>query len=321
MILTVTPNSALDRVMFIDEMRLGTAMRAAKMIHSVGGKGCDSSVALRTFEVDTLALTFVAGPHGQLLVKLLDSYGIRHDLIWLEGDTRIVHVLVETEQQRTSLVTAGSLPVPAAAFAELRQRYQTYLSQADWVIAAGSLAPGLPISFYQNINEAAHAAQVPILVDAFGPPVRAALAAPPTILKMNRTEFGQTFDLAAATLAELQIQAQRVREREKLPALVLTCGEDGLLAFTREGVFQAVSPLQQPVNTAGAGDTASAMLVWRFSLGAGWPDALRWAAAASAACVLTEGTADSRREDVERILPEVEIRPLTAECEASPWDR
>jgi 1-phosphofructokinase family hexose kinase len=313
MILTVTPNSALDRVMFVDELRLGTAMRASKMLHSVGGKGCDSSVALRTFEVDTLALTFVAGPHGQLLMKLLDGYGIRHDLIWLEGDTRIVHVLLETLHHRTSLVTAGSLPVPAEAFAELQQHYQTYLSQADWVIAAGSLAPGLPVNFYQTMNELAHAAGVPILVDAFGPPVRAALAAPPTILKMNRTEFGQTFDLTAATLDDLQTQSQRVREREKLPALVLTCGEEGILAFTAEGRFQAISPLQQPVNTAGAGDTASAMLVWRLSLGDNWPEALRWAAAASAACVLTEGTADSRRPDVERILPEVEVRRLTAD--------
>jgi fructose-1-phosphate kinase PfkB-like protein len=52
------------------------------------------------------------------------------------------------------------------------------------------------------------------------------------------------------------------------------------------------------------------MLAWRFSLGDSWSEALRWTAAASAACVLTEGTAESRRTDVERILPEVEVRLL-----------
>lgn len=310
MILTVTPNAAVDRVIFIDEFQPGTAMRATRMIHSVGGKGCDSSVALRTFEIDTLALTFVAGPHGELLARLLDGYGIRHDLIWLEGDTRIVHVLLETRHHRTSLVTAGTLPIPPAGFAQLVERYQHHLPQADWVVAAGSLAPGLPPTFYQTVVELARAAHVPILMDAFGPPVLAALPTPPDILKVNQVEFEKTFGLSANSLAELQTLAQTVREREKLPALVLTCGEAGILALTPEGVFLATAPLQQAVNTAGAGDTASAMLAWRLSLGEGWPEALRWAAAGGAACVLTEGTADSHRPDVERLLPQVEVRQL-----------
>lgn len=310
MILTVTPNAAVDRVIFIDEFQPGTAMRATRTIHSVGGKGCDTSVALRTFEIDTLALTFVAGPHGDLLAQLLDNYGIRHDLIWLEGDTRIVHVLLETKHHRTSLVTAGTLSIPPAGLAQLIERCQTYLPQADWLIAAGSLAPGLPTSFYQTMVELARAAQVPILVDAFGPPILAMLPTPPDILKMNQVEFEKTFGLSAPSLAELQALAQTVREREKLAALVLTRGEEGILALSPEGVFLATAPLQQAVNTAGAGDTASAMLAWRLSLGEGWAEALRWAAAGGAACVLTEGTADSRRPDVERLLPQVEVRQL-----------
>jgi 1-phosphofructokinase family hexose kinase len=310
MILTVTPNAALDRVMFIDEFRPGTSIRAAKMVDSVGGKGLDSSVALRTFEVDTLGLGFVAGHSGQLLVNLLDGYGIRHDLIWLEGDIRIAHVLVETLHHRHSHVIAGALPVPPEAAEDLLRRYRTHLRHAAWVIAAGSLAPGLPASYYHTLTEMAHAANVPILIDGHGPPILAALPAQPNILKMNRAEFAQTFGSSAYTLADLHWQGQALREREKLPALVLTCGEEGILALTATGSYRAISPVQPAVNAAGAGDTASAMLAWRFSLGDSWPEALRWAAAASAACVLTEGTAESRRTDVERILPEVEVRLL-----------
>ena len=46
MILTLTPNAALDRLLFIDEFKPGTVMRPQKMIDKVGGKGLDSSVAL-----------------------------------------------------------------------------------------------------------------------------------------------------------------------------------------------------------------------------------------------------------------------------------
>jgi sugar/nucleoside kinase (ribokinase family) len=52
------------------------------------------------------------------------------------------------------------------------------------------------------------------------------------------------------------------------------------------------------------------MLAWRFSLGDDWPEALRWAAAASAASVLAEGTGESHRPEVERLLPEAKVKIL-----------
>lgn len=310
MILTVTPNAALDRVIFIDEFQPGTNMRAARMVDYIGGKGLDASVALRTFEIDTLGLSFMAGSAGQALLKLLDGYGIRHDLTWLEGEIRIAHVVVEMHHHRHSHIIGGALPVPAEAAADLLQRYQAHLPRAAWVIAAGSLAPNLPATYYHTLTELAHAANIPILIDSSGPPILEVVPARPTILKMNRTEFNQTFNASAASLADLQAQGQALHEREKLPTLVLTCGPEGLLALTADASYHAVAPTQRAVNAAGAGDTASAMLAWRFSLGDSWPAALRWAAAASAASVLAEGTGESRRADVERILPEVEVKIL-----------
>lgn len=310
MILTVTPNAALDRVIFIDEFQPGATMRASRMVDYVGGKGLDAAVALRTFEIDTLALSIVGGLTGQALAKLLDGYGIRHDLIWLEGETRISHVIVETHHHHHSHIIGGMLPISPEAAASLLQRYQAHLPQAAWVIAAGTLAPGFPVSYYRTLTETAHAVGVPILVDSSGPPVVELIPARPTILKMNRAEFNQTFNAKAQTVADLQASGQAVREREKLPALVLTSGAEGILALTPEGSYHAVAPRQHAVNAAGAGDTASAILAWRFSLGDNWREALRWAAAASAASVLAEGTGESRRPDVQRLLPEVEVKSL-----------
>ncbi len=312
MILTLTPNAALDRVLFIEEFRPGETMRPDRFIDKVGGKALDASVVLRTFGLDTLALSFVAGYSGRRLVELLERYGIRHDLIWLEGETRISHVVVETGPRRHSHVTAGTLPVPAEAAAGLLQRYRTHVREAAWVIAGGSLPPGLPDSYYRTITEIAGEAGVPVLIDSFGPPVLAMLSKPPAVLKMNRPEFCQTFGVPAETLEQLWEEAQAVVDREKLPALVLTCGEEGILALTPAGVYLASSPVQKVVNAAGAGDAASAALAWRLSLGDSWPEALRWAAAAGAAVVLTEGTADCHMADVERILSQTQIQPIVS---------
>jgi fructose-1-phosphate kinase PfkB-like protein len=90
----------------------------------------------------------------------------------------------------------------------------------------------------------------------------------------------------------------------------LTLGREGILAITPDHAYLVAAPVQQEVNAAGSGDAVSAALAWRFLLGDDWRDALRWAAAAGAATVLTEGTAECRMADVLRILPETTIQEL-----------
>ncbi len=311
MILTVTPNPALDRIIFIDEFCPGASMRTANWLDKVGGKALDASVTLRALGVDTLALGFVAGGVGRQVVNLLDGYGIRHHLNWVDGETRISHVIIETKHRRHSHITAGTLTVPAAAITGLLARFERQAPNAAWVVAGGTLPPGVPVTFYRQLADITRRANVPLLLDSAGEPARAALtAAPPAVLKMNQAEFAATFNIPPSAFTELATQAQTVFNREKLAALVLTCGEDGLLAVTPAGAFHAGCPPQPVVNAAGAGDAASAALVWRLAQGEPWPEALRWAVAVSAASVLTAGTADCRPADIEQILPHAVVRQL-----------
>ena len=64
MILTVTLNTALDKVLIIKEWISGSTMRTPHILTSVGGKGMDSSVVLRHLGVDTVGMGFVAGKSG-----------------------------------------------------------------------------------------------------------------------------------------------------------------------------------------------------------------------------------------------------------------
>jgi fructose-1-phosphate kinase PfkB-like protein len=132
----------------------------------------------------------------------------------------------------------------------------------------------------------------------------------PAILKLNRHELADTFGLASADLATLAREAEALRQREGLEALVLTCGGEGILALTAGAAYLAVSPAQVEVNAAGAGDAVSAALPYRLACGDSWSEALRWAAATSAAVVLTPGTADCRPADIAAILPQTTVQRL-----------
>ncbi len=142
MILTVTPNSSVDCVLFMEEFQPGAANRPHKMVLSVGGKALDASVVLQTLGVENTALSFTAGATGQQLVGLLDNYGIKHDLVLAEGQTRTANVLVETKYHRHSHLTTPGYLVPPEAYQNFIGKCRHYLPNAKWVVTGGSLPAG-----------------------------------------------------------------------------------------------------------------------------------------------------------------------------------
>lgn len=307
MILTITPNSALDKVIFIEAWTPGKPMRTRRLVTCVGGKGLDASVTLACLGVKTVALSFVAGESGEQLMRLVAGYGIQAEAVWVDGETRLAHVIVERRRNRHSHIITGELQVSPEQVRVLLERFRHRVRQADWVICGGSIPASAPLDLYARLLGEAHRANVPVLMDASHQAICRALPYRPAVVKMNWAEFEGTFGVPALTLRDLQSAAHQVRRDLELNALVLTCGEQGMLAFTPQGNYRVVVPRQPAVNAAGAGDAASGALAWRLSLGEDWLSALRWAGAVSAASVLTEGTAECRMEDVHRLLPKVKV--------------
>lgn len=307
MYLTITPNASLDRLLFIQEFMPTTVMRTHKSFDAVGGKGFDISVALRCLGQETVATGFIAGPTGQLLQERLTSYGIQLDLVEVAGDTRIAHVIVEEARHRHSHVTTQGFEVTPQDYNAFLETYRRRLPEARWAAAGGSLAKGLPITFYKEITQVAHAHHVPVLIDVPDEPARLALSAQPEIVKMNRREYQSTFAVELHQVEELIEHAKKMLQTHRMGALVITCGEDGILVVTPSGSFQAQGPALQEINAAGAGDAVSATLIWRLSMGDDWEAALRHAAAVGSATVLTEHTAEHDRQTVQEIYPQINV--------------
>jgi 1-phosphofructokinase family hexose kinase len=305
MFLTVTPDPVLDKIFLVEEWTPGIPMRAKKTTTSVGGKGLDASVALSHLGQPSVGLAFLAGSTGVELARLIEAYGIRLEAIWVGGVTRTAHVISETRPSRTSHLFSGELEFTPEQVEEFRRLFRSHLSQAAWVICGGKVPEALPEDFFLPLLREAVEAGVPVLIDSFRAYLRAAIAACPTVVKMNRKEFEWTFGEQVEGLDGLRAAAEKIYRAFALNTLVITCGDQGLLAWTPEGAFQAIPPHLRAVNTAGAGDAASAAIAWRRAGGDGWEETLRWAAAVSAAAVLTEGTADCRMEDILEIFPQV----------------
>lgn len=88
-------------------------------------------------------------------------------------------------------------------------------------------------------------------------------------VKLNATELA---DLADANLTRLQIvdAAREFRRRYELELLIVTEGAEGAYAITRAGTrHQPAHPVDDPVDTLGAGDAFSAVTI--LGLVSNWP--------------------------------------------------
>src|SRR5436190_15366659 len=92
MVLTVTPNTGLDRVLFLDRLKPGR--NAARVVWGMGGKGCDVSLILRGLGVSTVATGFAAGDLGHRMEAVLAAAGVECRFIRTSGETRINTVLI-----------------------------------------------------------------------------------------------------------------------------------------------------------------------------------------------------------------------------------
>jgi len=318
MILTLTPNPTIDRVIFVRDFRWGIAVRAEREVVTPSGKGVDASLAIHDLGGTTVALGLNAGLSGRLHEGLLDEWGVPHDFVPALGETRTAVVLVDQAVHQQSTISAPTLAATGDHLSRLLALVDRYAERAWGLICAGSLPPGLPVDSYAHLVRHARQRGLVVLLDTSGEALCRGVAGLPHILKINQDELG-SLDAGMAgcrrrpgrdlviTLARRL--AARLNEWAS-DALVVTLGGQGALAVTREGSFQAAPPDVPVVNTAGAGDALNGGLMLARSQGGDWPAALAMGTAAAASAVMSEGTAVCRREQVEELLPQVQVRRI-----------
>ena len=343
MILTLTPNPTIDRVLFVRGFRWGAAVRAERETVTPSGKGVDASLVIHELGGGTVALGLSAGLAGQVHEGLLDQWGVPRQFVSAQGETRTATVLVDLAAGQQSTISASTLVAAAEHLDHLLAVLDRHAGQAWGLICAGSLPPGLPPDAYARVLCSARQRELVTLLDTSGEALLQGVAGLPHILKINQDELA-TLDAASAAgwgdsagtgspsgqqvstmpgsatphrdaLAMDDVEALSRILSPRLgqwcsDALIVTLGGHGALAVTREGSYVVKPPDVPVVNTAGAGDALNGGLMLARSQRKSWPAALALGTAAAASVVMNDGTAVCKREQVEQWMPQVQVRQI-----------
>jgi tagatose 6-phosphate kinase len=307
MILTVTPNVALDITYRVDQLTPGASHRVRWIQERAGGKGINVARPLRVLGHDTLVLGLVGGASAGIVTADLTREGLAHELVTVEGPTRRSVAVVDASNQEATLFNEAGPRVPASSWDNLEAVVAARLPEATALVVSGSLPPGTPDDACARLVRLAAAHRATVLVDTVGEALLQAAAAGADIVKQNSAELLHTTGLPDVAAAATALR------RRGAKAVVVSLGAAGMTASTPEGSWRAAPPAPVVGNPTGSGDAASAALVAGAVAGAPWPQRLRDAVALSAAAVLqpTAGRVDLRdyRSLVAKILVEEQHAP------------
>jgi ribokinase len=274
----------------------------------LGGKGYNQAVAAaRAGAATTMIGRLGNDDFGHRFRAGLLAEGIddRHVVTDLEAGTGVGLPVVEPDGQNSIIIVPRANASVSVHDVELAahaiQAADVLLLQLELPIETATAAAALAASSSTRV----------ILNPAPWAPLPPDLLTDVTWLIPNENEAAQLLG-RDPTAFDPETAVEDIQARWRLPAVLLTLGEDGVLVRSGDGsTFLAAHPVQA-IDTVGAGDVFCGALAAELAVGRGLLEAATYANAAAAIAVTRPGGADSApaRAEVEAFAaapPEAEM--------------
>ncbi|MDE2418110.1 MAG: 1-phosphofructokinase family hexose kinase [Burkholderiales bacterium] len=305
-IITVTVNPALDVSASTVHVRSTSKLRCDQVQRHPGGGGINVARVLHRLGADCQALCLLGGPTGQLLSQLLEEEGVRCLSVPIAGHTReSFTVLDKGDGQEYRFVLPGPEIQPAeiAACLEALRRQGT----SRYMVASGSLPPGLPPGFYAQLAGMVRAWGGRLVLDGSGAALSAALDHGVYMVKPSLREMREITGLPLSSLHAVRDAALQWVRDGRAEVVAVSLGDKGaVLAGAQAPVFAPALPVQV-VSAVGAGDSFVAGMVWALSQGQSQHSAFAYGVAAGSAALSSGGTALCAADDVHRVVQSVQL--------------
>ncbi|OBG36402.1 phosphofructokinase [Mycobacterium alsense] len=300
-IVTLTMNPALDVTTSVELVRPTSKLRCAAPRYDPGGGGINVARIAHVLGAAVFAVFPAGGSHGELLMKLLAEEGLAFAEIPIAATTRQSFTVNETSSgQQYRFVLPGPL-LNESDQRRCLQELRIAARSAQFVVASGSLPPGVGDDFYQRVADTCRHLGVSLILDTSGGGLRQ-IRSGVFLLKASVRELRECVGRPLVTEADQLAAAQELIDGGRAESVLVSLGSDGALLATKHA-SQRFSAVPMPAGSGvGAGDAMVAAVT--AGLTRGWPlvKSVRLGIAAGAAMLTTPGTAACGRADVEKLF-------------------
>jgi 1-phosphofructokinase family hexose kinase len=307
LIVTLTINPAIDRMISVDKLVFEDRAYILNRTEAGGGRGINASKVIHAFGGKTLALLTAGGAVGEKMLKSLAGMGFPFESVRTANDTRI-NITVSDKQGLTIKLNEIGNPLSAAELKQIQQLVEARLAKAHWLMICGSIPPGVPAHYYCELIEMAKRHGVKTLVDTDGEALLHSLEAKPTLITPNQHEGERLLGRALVTRGQFLEAVDRIQKMGS-ESVILSLGSRGAIGSGPDGVFEVLPPHIDALGPIGAGDAMAAAFTWSAEKKKSFADSLRWGVAAGTAKAMLPGMTFPTLDQTRAVHKQVEVRP------------
>ena len=308
MYLTVTLNPALDKIVYIDRLKIGEVNPIEIKETLAAGKGVDVSKVLRDLGHPVTACGFIGNNHAAIFERLCITRSINDRFTRIKGQTRTnIHIL-DSDGHETELLE----PAPDISEKEWKyfiERLGQIMEACDMVAICGSVPHSITPQMLSEMFSLIERYNVPVLVDTHGPALDVALTKRPHLVKFNFEKIRKQLGKYNVTIDEVTSYANGLLKLGVQNVLV-SLGKDGALLYNKDGILKADAPQVEVVSTIGCGDSMVASIAESLKHKRSAEEMLRHSVAISSANCLTTESAKIDIDAYKALLEQVNVYPL-----------
>ncbi|QZY48951.1 1-phosphofructokinase family hexose kinase [Mycolicibacterium vanbaalenii] len=296
-------NTALDVAADADEVVPTEKVRCRAVRYDAGGGGVNVARFARVLGATVSAVFTAGGSTGSRVIDMVEAAGVPGVPVPIEGATRESFTVNERATgKQYRFVLPGPVLSPGEEARCLEALRQAAYS-AQFVVASGSLPPGVPLDFYQRVADMCREAGALLILDTSGGGL-SHITSGVYVLKPSVRELRECVGRPLPTEAEQLAAAHELIDRGIARIVVVSLGAQGaLLAASSHSERFPALPVAA-VSGIGAGDAMVAGIT--VGLAEGWTldRAVRYGIAAATAKLQTPATSVFDRADVEHHFAE-----------------
>ena len=299
-IVTITLNPALDKSAAVERLIPEHKLRCSIPKIDAGGGGINVSKGIRKLGGSSTAVFPTGGTTGAMLRSILEETGIETRVLEVSGETRENFSVTETTtnlQYRFTMPGLNLSEPQADACLDIVEQLQP-----DYLVASGSLPPGLSDHYYVKVAAMAKRINARLVLDTSGVALRAAAEEGVYLLKPNLAELSALAGVEKLEMNQVDDAALEIIQQGKCEVVVVSLGPRGALLVTKEGFEHIPSPTVPKKSTVGAGDSMVAGLVWALAQGKSHREMAQTGVACGTAATMNHGTELFHTHDVHRLM-------------------
>jgi 6-phosphofructokinase 2 len=305
-IATVTMNPTLDKSSSIDNVVPDRKLRCQTLRHEPGGGGINVSRAILKLGGGSIALFPGGGPTGETVESLLYEEGLNHLRLLIKGWTRESWMVLEEETGQQYRIILPGPRLERSEWERCLNEIARLEPEPDYIVASGSLPPGVPDDFYARLARRTHQVGSRCILDTSSKSaLQAATEVGVYLIKPNLREFRELVGSELKKESEQEARAMEMVETGGSEVVVVSLGAAGVILATKEGCERLRAPTVSIKSKVGAGDSTVAGIVLSLARGKTLRESVQFGIAAGAAAVMTPGSELCRREDTERLYQSV----------------